>query len=290
MFAYLPIALAVLTSGCTEIESDKITGRDLARADSSFTALAPDTFISYAPSPGKQRTFTIAELLAIAAKAGVADTAPQRELCFEWAMESLDPKKIVAMLQDQVQDATVELIELSRFPVPQGILEFPKSGLQTAAVGPSLWRGSVIYGDARKFPVWARVNVLRSVTRVIAREAIRPGEAIQRNQIELTETLESVQNAKHASRLEDVEGRVLRSSLAAGAPVPLSGLELPIEIDRGDLVTVKVRSGAAVLTFQAKAVSSARRGEAVQLRNESSGKMFSATAKERGLATLEVKQ
>jgi flagella basal body P-ring formation protein FlgA len=68
----------------------------------------------------------------------------------------------------------------------------------------------------------------------------------------------------------------------------VSLLELPKDVSRGDLVTVEARIGAARVSVQARATSSGRRGELVQLQNESSGKMFRATIDSPGRAVIEM--
>jgi flagella basal body P-ring formation protein FlgA len=47
-------------------------------------------------------------------------------------------------------------------------------------------------------------------------------------------------------------------------------------VDRGDLVTVKVHSGAAVIQSEGRAETRGRRGETILVRNEASGKKFRA--------------
>jgi flagella basal body P-ring formation protein FlgA len=54
------------------------------------------------------------------------------------------------------------------------------------------------------------------------------------------------------------------------------------EVERGDSVTVEVRSGAARLAFDAKAESSGRAGDSVLVRNPENGHLFQARVEGKG--------
>src|SRR5581483_10522048 len=89
--------------------------------------------------------------------------------------------------------ARVEILELSRYPVPKGELEFPRAGLlappPAQPQAATLWKGSIRYGGNRRFAVWARVRVLVKMERVVAAEALRTDRPIEATQLRL-ETFE----------------------------------------------------------------------------------------------------
>jgi hypothetical protein len=64
----------------------------------------------------------------------------------------------------------------------------------------------------------------------------------------------------------------------------------PAEINRGDLVEVEVRSGAARLLLRARSESDGRVGETIPLRNLSSNKVFQARVEGKGRALLETSE
>ena len=182
--------------------------------------------------------------------------------------------------------AKLEIVEMSRFPVPEGEVFFPASGLQRSASSPLLWRGYVNYGSDRKFSIWARVNLIVRATRVLATESLRAGQLIRPEQIRVEQYEGPPLDPGFAATADQVEGRMLRGFIAAGSALKTANLEAPREITRGEVVTVEVHNGAAHLTMQARAESSGRRGETVQLLNESSGKHFRATVEGVGRAVV----
>jgi hypothetical protein len=64
----------------------------------------------------------------------------------------------------------------------------------------------------------------------------------------------------------------------------------PAEINRGDLVEVEVRSGAARLLLRARSEADGRVGETIPLRNPSSNKVFQARVEGKGRALLETSE
>ena len=82
-------------------------------------------------------------------------------------------------------EARIEILELSRFPVPRGELEFQRATLPVDTDAPVVWRGMVRYAGGRKFGVWASVKVrVRGVrcgrhrkSRRRQSHSTRPGEA-----------------------------------------------------------------------------------------------------------------
>ena len=65
------------------------------------------------------------------------------------------------------------------FPAPECITA--SSGTQQEV----LWRGYVRYGTAGDFPVWAKVRITATITRVVAAANIPSGKPIQANQVRL---------------------------------------------------------------------------------------------------------
>jgi hypothetical protein len=54
----------------------------------------------------------------------------------------------------------VEILDFSRYPVPEGTLEFPRGAL--AASG--LWHGRVVTEEGRSAPVWVRIKAIDAAT------------------------------------------------------------------------------------------------------------------------------
>jgi flagella basal body P-ring formation protein FlgA len=140
----------------------------------------------------------------------------------------------------------------------------------------ALWRGFVRYGDGGKFQIWSRVRVRVPVTRVIAMETLQQGKPIRASQVKLA-IVEDVPNSPATpATVELVQGYIPRRSIPVNSPVLTESLDPPMEIVKGDRVTVMVHSGLSTLTLDAEAMTSGRTGDAIWLKNPHSGKLFRA--------------
>jgi len=88
--------------------------------------------------------------------------------------------------------------------------------------------------------------------------------------------------------VERVEGCLPRRTIPVDSPVWADSLDPPMEIVKGDRVTVSVHSGLSALTLDADATTSGRRGDAVWLRNPHSGKLFRARIDGPNAASVQV--
>jgi flagella basal body P-ring formation protein FlgA len=278
------MAVAAATQ-CVSLESDSIIGADLAAADPVFSQIPASRLIGYSPAPGRQRVFTTSELKSIADSAGLR-VSPARELCFEWRMSAIDTGAAEAAMKEAYPEATIEVIEMSRYPAPEGIVVFPRTGLQRIPAPVMLWRGYVAYSEGRKFDIWARVKVRVRIDRVIAAELLRPGQIIQDDQVRVEQYSGPPLEAGYATSVAEVIGRVPRSVALAGSPIKIAMLDTPVEISRGDVVNVEVRNGAARISLEARAASSGRVGQSVQLQNQNSGKTFRGIVSGSGRAVV----
>jgi flagella basal body P-ring formation protein FlgA len=182
-------------------------------------------------------------------------------------------------------------VETSRYPVPRGRLEFRRESLGSQASPsariPVEWRGNVIYGDNRSFGVWARVLISAPMPRVVAAEALKKGEAIGAGQVRV-ETADSFPIATDvAQTVDQVVGRASLRPVSPGTEIHLSQLMVPPDVNRGEMVAVEVRSGAAHVAFTGKAESAGRSGETIVIRNLSSNKVFQARVEGKGRAFLD---
>jgi flagella basal body P-ring formation protein FlgA len=281
----LAAVAARATCGCIVVDSDVITGADLAMADALFAGLPGSQSVGFAPSPGVRRVFSIPELRRLAERASLVGK-PVREICVERRTTEPDHGAALAAMHESLPGAHIEIVELSRHAVPGGKLVFPVSQLSRNREIPLLWRGRVEYGDNGVAPIWAKVNVSVTVDVVIATEDLRPGQVITAGQLR-SETYQGPPLWDRAiSTVAGAVGQLPRSRIPAGSRIPGSLLVRPWDVSRGDTVRVEVRVGAAHISLQAKAASGGRRGDTIQLRNESSGKLFRALVEGPGHAVV----
>src|ERR1700681_3286414 len=156
----LLLAAGTSLSACALIEGERITAHDLAQAVPAFAVIPGDTRLGYAPAPGARRVFHANDLRRLAIRYNIPQPS-DAELCFERAMEPLSRERIIQAMQDVLGSAKarVEIVEISRYPVPPGEIQFIRSALPASTGGAVLWRGSVMYNGERRFAIWARVKI-----------------------------------------------------------------------------------------------------------------------------------
>lgn len=285
------LTLPAVSAGCLPVNGDRILGANLASADKRFAALPATLQLGYAPGPGVSRIFTTVELQRIA-RANRIQAEDFADVCFEIPLHiPADSEFAGAMRKMLPAQASLRLVDLPRAPIPSGRVEFPLSGLEPPALandGAQLWRGFMQYTDTRRIALRARVVVTLTYDAVVARTALAADTPIDAASLETETRTGPLKRGATASRIEQVAGRVIRRPLAAGAEIPLSLIDDPPAIRSGDLVRVEVRSGLAVLHFDAVAESTVRAGEYAEFRNPVTGKTFRARAEAGSTAVIVV--
>jgi hypothetical protein len=160
----LPVLWTVLSvaAGCLSIEGDRITAKDLSRAVPEFAGLPEGVSLGFAPLPGAHRGLTGTDIQRIATQYGIK-TEFRDSVCFEWQMRRLDRSDVLKAMREALGQDGVELEDFSLFPAPPGPVVFPLAGLNRQPKGSSFWRGYVQYGGDKRFNVWAKVRLDRSV-------------------------------------------------------------------------------------------------------------------------------
>ena len=281
----LLFALGAADPACSPIEKESITAADLAAVDPLFAVLPPTLPVGYAPAPGRRRIFSVPDLSSLAERNGVHVT-PSREICFIWPSGPVDPAAVRAAMQTAFPEASIEVLETSRFDAPNGPVVFTRAGLQRVPSPVMLWRGYVPFGNSRKFEIWARVKVTVKETRAVATELLRPGSVIRHDQVRMQEFEGPPSYRQSASSIAEVVGRVPTTTIVAGAPIQASALTAAPEVRPGELVNVVVMNGASRISMDALASAAGRSGDMVQLRNPETGKNFRARVSGPGQAVI----
>jgi flagella basal body P-ring formation protein FlgA len=271
----LLLSLAPLGLACHAVESEHITGRDLASASPTFAALDPDLEIAATPLPGVPRLFHSAELTRLADTHGItAASAPIAEVCFERAVEPLTADQLLPVLRGAlaIDDARIVIEDFSRAGVPKGTLEFTRAGLSPAG----LWRGQLVYAEARSVPVWVRVQISVDRAWVEAAEPLPAGKPIVRTQLIARKGPRFPFGPSPLDSIDLAAGREPIRAIKPGEPIFASLLISPREVGRGDQIHVVVLSGETRIEFQAEAETSGRLGELVMVRNPDNGRHFQA--------------
>ncbi len=278
-------AAASTALACQTIDGDRIFARDLAAASAPFGSLDPGVDIGAAPAAGVQRVMQPDELVRLARQYGIALAAPASAVCFERATQPLTADQLLPALREalNIERAQIEILDFSRFGVPRGTLDFPKTGLMPNG----LWRGRVLYDQGHSMPVWVKARITVERTWVEAAETLAAGKAIEPAQLTLKTGPRFPFEAPLIDSLDLAAGRRPVRTLPPGTPVAAAMLALAHEVERGDIVTVEVRAGAAVLAFQATAQSSGGKGDSVLVKNPENGRPFLAKIQDKGRVLVE---
>ena len=262
---------------CVAVDSERITAADLARAVPAFSSVPPSEEIGYSPIPGVRRYFYFPELHRLALQYNV-DVPAGSQACIERLMETLRPQNVIEAMRKALDDpeAHIEILELSKSPVPHGDLEFDRSTLPVGTDSPVVWRGIVRYAGGHKFGVWASVKLRVQGMRVVATENLVPGKPIRAGQVNLEPAEVYPMPRTAALTLDSVVGNSPRIPVAAGVAIYPGMVDAPKEVERGDTVQVEVQSGAALLKLEATAESAGRHGEPIRVHTLVSGRSFSA--------------
>ena len=277
----LMLAAAIQASPCLPVSGDTIHARDLAEALPAFAALPAEFSLGYAPVPGATRILPAQDLEEMAARQGVV-LKQEEDVCFAWRLQAPSEEDFRAAMTAALDSpqASIEIVETSRFPVPPGDLTFSLSALKPPPRGdadrPVLWKGHIEYGERGRFAVWARVRITADATRIAATKPVKAGVPIEREQVEVRPCRCFPFGDETARTLEEVVGRVSRQPFQPGDLIPTRSLDRPLDVDRGDLVTVKVHNGSAMIQSEGRAETRGRRGETIVVKNEASGKKFRA--------------
>jgi flagella basal body P-ring formation protein FlgA len=266
---------------CVPVTGSRILGADLARVVPALRTLPPDLPVAPSPLPGAIRMFSVSELQTLASRFAIREVTVE-DVCFRIATESLDRARVIESMMDalKIPDVRIEVLDATNEATPTGRIEFRRENLTTPP-GPNrnlpvIWRGDVIYAGDRRFAIWAKVRITAPVTRLIAVENLRVGMPIKSGQIreEVTDAF-PVSSGRLAS-LSQVEGLIPLRAIASGTEVRPDDVGQPYEVNRGDLVHVEVRAGAARLALTGRAESAGRVGDLVPVRNIDSSRVFPA--------------
>jgi flagella basal body P-ring formation protein FlgA len=223
----------------------------------------------------------VAELTRLANRYRL-DFAPQADICVERPVESLPRAAVLEAMRRSLglPEAIIDIVDQSRYPVPKGVLDFPRTSLvappSAEPQGAALWKGWVRYGANRRVAIWARVRISVQSEQVVAAESLPAGCPIETSQLRVETFAGFPLRRATLQRIEEAAGRVPRRSLAPGTALSPADLDAPYEVKRGDSVRVAVASGQAHLELEGRAEASGRRGQTIPVLNPASGKRFSA--------------
>lgn len=289
--ATILMSCMALYAACRPLNDTRIKGSDLAHL-SAFQNIPPDAFVAYAALPGMVRTLAVPELRRLARRYG-AVAVPEEAICFEIPTAPLDEAVVLAAMKSELPPHTnVDLVELSRHPVPIGRVSFRNSALPTSFSAPPetalLWRGRVQYTREASVAIWAKVKLSRTVTLAVAARDLGRGHELSPSDVEYRTTKIGAFGDAKIPAADQLAGNRLRRALKRGAAITMGNLVSSPLVDRGEAVRVRVESAGTTLHFGATALAPGRHGETVPLQNPATRRTFRARVDGRGSAVLNI--
>jgi flagellar basal body P-ring formation protein FlgA len=277
---------AILLAGCLAVNpaADHVTAGDLVPLFPGLETVPADTPLGWAPAPGVSRVFRVPELAAFAANFHLE--APHNEICVQRTVTPPDPARMLTAMQKVLPAARIEILDFSRRPVPDGEIEFPRSGLREGPGG-AFWSGNIRYGGSRLFPIWAKVAVWVKVQRVVALSDLERGAVLNDSMVRVETRDEFPADGDFPESAGQVLGQAVRLPVRAGTAIRKAQLEPAKEVLNGETVIVDVWSGGAHLKLEALAQSSGIVGQIIPVRNLSSQKTFLARVEGKGRVSLQ---
>jgi len=277
-------------AACIAVAGEDIHARDLARAAPAFSAADPDQIIGRTPATGARRVFTARDLILAAQRLGIVPPeSPPDGVCVERAVHPLSEEKLRAAMAASFAGMSVEIAvaDFSRYPVPDGQLVFPLSGLGVPPPAhpdtPVVWRGKVVLEGGRSVEIGARVRLAAMNSACVAVTDIHAGSQIGENQIRMTRISGfPLPSGPRVGDLRDVAGRIAKRSIVAGEEILPQMLEDVHEIRAGEMVQVVADCGNARVSLEALALGNGRKGETIVVRNPVTHSAFRAIVQARG--------
>ncbi len=154
--AVILFLLSPMLFACEQITGARILGADLARASAVFSELPADLDLGPAPLTASSRTLLPAQLERLAERNNITLVAPPEEICFERTGRLLTADDLLPVMREAFPVAAeIEILEFQHVKVPEGRIEFARSGLSPSG----MWRGRVVDSSGHSVPIWARVKL-----------------------------------------------------------------------------------------------------------------------------------
>ncbi len=286
------LASLFASEACLQIEGARVHASDIAKALPPFASVPADTVIGYSPGAGLTRWWRGGHLRAIALRHGV-DPGLLEDLCVQRPMRMVGREELLASLKAALPEgAELELVDYCRLPVPKGTLSFQQAGLSGSALAgasaPLLWKGRVVFDEKRTVSFWASVKVRMRQEGFFAAQPIPQGKLLEKEDLLWETRMVPFLAPQPVLDLTAVEGLEARRSIPAGAPILIGALNRPRAVEPGQIVQLRIQSGAAQIGAEAKAITGGRIGDSILVMNVQSGKRVKARVQSKGLVTVEL--
>lgn len=132
------------------------------------------------------------------------------------------------------------------------------------------WRGNTLTGEMR-----VTAQVACKTLAVVVVENVRRGQSFGASDVQVQEVI-LTHELTPIRKLRDVLGRVASRNIRKNQTLFENDVQLPVMIERGQQVTVRVLVGGMVIRTTARAMDDAAMGDMVELQNQRSREVFMA--------------
>ncbi len=266
-------------SAATLKRTVSVTSKDVRLGD-IFTGadVAADIIVGRAPAPGKKRIFGF-QLLKSIARANGLDWKPagrHSRTEITRAARLIDMGEIEVALrraltrQGLSKSHKIELFnrEIRVFAAIDAKQPYEIGNVRFDA-GSGRFSASLIVRDNSEVQRIVGLNG-RAYTIIeipVLSQPMRPGEVIQRGNVEWIGIRADVVDRNAIVDLAEVVGQTPRRPLRAGAPIRRGDVRPPVVVAKGSIVTLELRTRRMTLIAKVKAAENGAMGQTIRLRN-----------------------
>jgi len=140
--------------------------------------------------------------------------------------------------------------------------------------------------DAKSWSIYLPIDVSYRRKVVITNTNVSNNQQLTVNDVILAErNIGSIRNGYYTD-INDVLGKATRRNLKPGTILSATILQLPLVIQRGDLVQILGKSSGLIVRMQGYAMTSGRIGKQIQIKNKKSGKIIRARVVKAGVVEV----
>ncbi len=263
-----------------------ITAGDLAALIPQWQAIPASTPLAPSPLPGISRRVTRSQLLSWARTHGVdaMEATVPADLLVERKTRRLDQAEFLAIIHEAIGRKYAQTLEAVRFHpegfiepiVPAGPLKFDVAGALTLnQTRTTRLRWTEPGGRTGGANIRGRVEITADYLR--AKSDIAAGAELRPSDIETVRGPLPGLAKTYISRVAEFSGMASRHQISSGDPIVREDLIPAIVVHRGDLVELRLTSGAVRLRTSARAEQDGSIGASVRCKNLQSNRLIEAT-------------
>jgi flagella basal body P-ring formation protein FlgA len=286
----IPLLLAVSSSQCLVVREDRVRIADLVNANPGLRELDQNLVVFPSPLIGSVRRLGPVEWRQVPALRGYR----MPDLCIQRADRELTREDVVAAIGGQLPvEVEWELIDFSRFRVPEGRVEFLRSDLlrqsPPGASTPTLWRGRVVTEQGEQAAIWARVRMQVQRRVLVAAHELAPGFRLQPDDFVEESRAMFPFGGQEVATESLKRGLEVRRVVAKGTLLAQSMVRPHVaQVKVGQTVRVVVVTGEVRLEMAGTVEMSAKQGTQTWVRLAATGKKLRGMVQPEGTVVVEV--